>query len=322
MKKKVVLFTFYFLLFAFCSVSQNLVPNWSFENFFVCPNGGGQITKAVPWFQPEQNMSTTTDYFNQCATSIVGVPANQRGYQEAKTGVAYGGIILFMSLTFNAREYMEIKLTDSLKPNYRYLVSFYVNLGEVSGFAIDAIGAHFSVDSVLTNDYYVLPHSPQIINKNGIINDTLNWIKIQDTLVANGGEQFMTIGNFNNDSTTSKVNVTGGSSTWAYYYVDDVSVILIDSIVGITENNNKHGIKVYPNPSMGQFFVEHELKKSEKGGLELYDLIGKKVFSQPLNPGLKREHINLNNQENGIYLYKVIVNEQVVHTEKLLMIKQ
>ncbi|MCO6500721.1 MAG: T9SS type A sorting domain-containing protein [Vicingus serpentipes] len=315
MKKKVVFFTFY-------SISQNLVPNGSFENYSVCPDGGGQIIKAVPWFQPEQNMTSTTDYYNQCATSIVGVPANQTGYQGAKSSVAYGGFFLFASLAPNTREYMEIKLTDSLKPNYRYLVSFYVNLAEVSGFAIDAIGAHFSVDSVLTNDYYVLPHSPQIINKNGIINDTLNWILVQDTLLANGGEQFMTIGNFNNDSSTSKVSVTGGSSQWAYYYVDDVSVTLIDSVVSIAERRNEHKIKVYPNPSNGNIFFEYNLGVDEKGVLQIVDVTGKLQESFSLTSGTNNMlKLNLVDYENGVYLYKVIVKGQIKLANRLIIIK-
>ncbi|MCO6500549.1 MAG: T9SS type A sorting domain-containing protein [Vicingus serpentipes] len=310
-------------MMVFCATSQNLIPNWSFENYSVCPNGGGQIIKAVPWFQPEQNMTSTTDYFNQCATSIVGVPVNQDGYQDARTGGAYGGIILFGSLNPEFREYLEIKLTDSLKLNYRYLVSFYVNLAEVSGFAIDAIGVYFSADSVLRNDYYVLPHSPQIINKNGIISDTLNWIKIQDTLVAKGGEQFITIGNFNNDSATSKVNLNGGWSSFSYYFVDDVSVTLIDSVVGIAERRNENKIKVYPNPSNGNMFFEYSLGVDEKGVLQIVDVTGKLKASFPLTSGTNNMlKLNLIDYENGIYLYKVIVDEQVVHTEKLLILKQ
>ncbi|MCO6500720.1 MAG: T9SS type A sorting domain-containing protein, partial [Vicingus serpentipes] len=223
-------------------------------------------------------------------------------------------------LQVDQREYLQVSLKDSLIANSKYYVSLYVALTKSSKYAINSLGIYFSNDSITNASLEYLPFSPQVSSGSNFLTDT-SWQKVSDTLIANGGEKYLIIGNFSSDTQTSIIDV-GGSLGGGYYFIDDVSVTLIDSIVGITENNNKHGIKVYPNPSMGQFFVEYELKKSEKGRLELYDLIGKKVFSQPLNPGLKREHINLNNQENGIYLYKVIVNEQVVHTEKLLMIKQ
>ena len=65
------------------------------------------------------------------------------------------------------------------------------------------------------------------------MSDTLNWKLIQGIYVANGGESFITIGNFNNDLTTD--TITSNSTSLydgAYYYIDDVSVIEISNLPG------------------------------------------------------------------------------------------
>ena len=58
--KKIILI--FFLLSGFVK-SQNLVPNWSFETYTVCPNGNSQLPSATPWFAPTTNSS---DYYNAC----------------------------------------------------------------------------------------------------------------------------------------------------------------------------------------------------------------------------------------------------------------
>ncbi|MCO6500738.1 MAG: T9SS type A sorting domain-containing protein [Vicingus serpentipes] len=80
---------------------------------------------------------------------------------------------------------------------------------------------------------------------------------------------------------------------------------------------------LYPNPTNGNMFLEYSLGVAEKGVLQIVDVTGKLQESFPLTSGANNMlKLNLVDYENGIYLYKVIVNEQVVHTEKLLMIKQ
>jgi Secretion system C-terminal sorting domain len=76
----------------------------------------------------------------------------------------------------------------------------------------------------------VILDSPQIINySNPIINDTFCWVKISSLFLAKGGEQYITIGNFKNDNqTTTKISNPTGVDQQGYY-IDDVSVIPLDS---------------------------------------------------------------------------------------------
>ena len=74
--------------------AQNLVPNPSFEEFTTCPTtlGIGGPLQCTPWFS-----YNSADYFNVCGGFNTGVPNNAFGFQEARTGVAYVGCLLYTS---------------------------------------------------------------------------------------------------------------------------------------------------------------------------------------------------------------------------------
>ena len=72
---------------------------------------------------------------------------------------------------------------------------------------------------------------PQVANPLGnILTDTVNWGVIVGTFVAVGGEEFITIGNFYDDSNTVLLNTTtGGPQTipYPYYWIDNVEVVIV-----------------------------------------------------------------------------------------------
>jgi gliding motility-associated-like protein len=67
-----------------------------------------------------------------------------------------------------------------------------------------------------------LPFIPQIQNGNGIIKDTMNWVKVSGSFIASGDEKFLVIGNFYSNQFTNFLLVGGSSNP--RYFVDDVSV--------------------------------------------------------------------------------------------------
>ena len=232
-----------FLIIIICFIAsktnaQNLVLNPSFEDTIACPT-----TTAIPmqceyWYTATMN---SPDYFSEqpdifCGTSPV--PLSNVGFQYAHTGVAYVGLAPFVSTTFpsfaNRREYIGGILSDTLKQGHEYCVSFYVSVAEKLKYVVDGIGLFLSTDSAV--DYTIntnLSFVPQISNPVGnIIYDTLNWVQISGTYIANGGEKYFTIGNFKDDINTL-VDSTSGTLMGAYLFIDDVSVI--DCTVGINE---------------------------------------------------------------------------------------
>ncbi len=89
--------------------------------------------------------------------------------------------------------------------------------------------SNFYVDTI-SYPFGVFPANPQITNyENPIITDTLNWIKVSGVFKATGGEQYLTLGNFKYDNETNYRIVQNSTVTKAGYYIDDVSVIPLDS---------------------------------------------------------------------------------------------
>ena len=231
-----------FLLFTFCSRGQtNLVPNWSFEDTLHCPPsrtllpGSQQIADAIGWYNPTQE---SPDYYNQCSSFSggVGVPANSLGYQNARTGVAYAGIGTYSLISSNDREYIEIKLKDSLRKGRKYCVSFYVSLADSVSYSNNDIGAYFSTTLIVSGSTGILPYIPQIENPstNQLTSKTV-WMEVSGNFIANGGEQYVTIGNFENDTNPDTTYIQGGGYEgvllYSYYYIDDVSVIECDDTI-------------------------------------------------------------------------------------------
>src|SRR5689334_20442653 len=112
------------------TLSQNLVPNPSFEVHDTCPNWSGFLRHAIPWFDPAPNTGGS-DYFNSCAPppppdASASVPLNTFGFQYARTGNAYAGLTAYYGFP-NTREYIEVMLLDSLAKGKHYCGGFYVN---------------------------------------------------------------------------------------------------------------------------------------------------------------------------------------------------
>ncbi len=297
------------------SFSQiNLVPNPSFEEYINCPgleDSSRFINYMPPWFSPNWG---TPDFFNRCdnytINSNIGVPYNCGGsYQQAHTGNGYGGFEWCQS---DDCEYFSIKLTSSLQEGKRYCIEFYVNLTNNSYWGYDRIGAYLSVDSLCVPTYGYLHFIPQIENPTGhVILDTLNWTLISGSIIAQGGEQYITIGNFRPDSLVQLLINDTVTGSWPYYYLDDVSVILCDDTVGINEMEvNKSNFNVYPNPVSDKLVVSR--KQEAVGSIEIYNLYGEMVYTLPFTDYRLPITINVANLPCGVYVVRIETGNEVV----------
>jgi gliding motility-associated-like protein len=132
---------------------------------------------------------------------------------------------------------VQTKLLDSLIAGHQYCVSFYLSFTDSCRYATDEIGAFF--DDTATSFLYSplgpaipgpWPVSPQVIS-GFYITDRENWTLVSGSFVAQGGEKYISIGNFTPDSVffDHRVYVSGGSNNYTFdvdvaYYVDVVSV--------------------------------------------------------------------------------------------------
>lgn len=235
----------FFLLVSFYSYTQNLVPNYSFEEFEECPDEVTVKSKTllIPhWEMPNRG---TSDYFNACAIHQVNVPDNILGSMFALDGSAYAGIVLIerppslvnLRKPLNYREYLQTELTDSLEKGKLYCVKFYYSIASYSTYAVNRIGLYLSSSKCTKrNNPKVLQVEPQIeLDTTSICIERDYWHQVCDTFRALGEEKYITIGNFYNDDDTkveildysiyrSSIQQTIIENKIAYYYIDVVSV--------------------------------------------------------------------------------------------------
>jgi len=210
------------------AAAVNLVPNPGFESYTSCPTSYGQSYIAAPWDTPNTG---TSDYLNACAPvsfPSLNVPNNQLGFQSAYDGVGYGGLIPYSSAP-DYREYLTSPLSVPLAPGQPYLIQFRVSLADSASLAVDRIGAYLSVGPVgFVNNYAALPYTPQIESPANVpLSNSTGWTLISGVYIAAGGEDYITIGSFRDDGSTS---LSPGPGAWlggSYYYVDGVSSELV-----------------------------------------------------------------------------------------------
>jgi gliding motility-associated-like protein len=205
---------------------NNKVPNASFEEYKSCPDSICEIFEVPGWFNI---CNCCIDYFNTCATGTsFGVPQNDWGYQYARTGYGYSQIAAWLTIV-NYREYIGSKLLKPLQQGKEYFIEFNVSIGEsASSAASDQVGLLLT-DSTINCPGMSLQvlsnYHPQIVSPKGfVLNDSINWTKISGSYIAQGGEEYLTIGIF----------VPNDSLTWIYrhyfwvlgctYFIDDVYI--------------------------------------------------------------------------------------------------
>jgi len=263
------------------SNGQNLVPNWSFESYQICPNLISQIQFAAPWFNARiagpNGPGPTPDYFNACAFSIVDVPVNSQGNQEAQDGDAYAGVVCYLATYPNFREYIEVQLTSILQAGVCYELSFFMSLGdEPTNSTLNGLGAYFS-NTMAVQGNGVMNVTPQIDHLGAFMTDSLGWLKVSGTYQALGGERYLTIGNFHDDEAVGITQIHSSIySRNCYFYIDAVALIDVECTATGQEEVAVEEVGFYPNPASDELTVE--VSDPGAGVIELFNATGRSVL--------------------------------------------
>ncbi len=316
MKKIILLFCFV-LGVASLRGQVNLVPNPSFE-IHTCPNSIGEINHLANW----KVYSNTPDLFSSCAIgTIVSVPNNFIGYQQAHSGNSYIGLWCYFTNTFY-REIVGVQLITPLSIGQKYFVKFDANFtisynGTSSDAAINKLGLKFS------NTDYSINQNPPINNtadliSNGFITDTLNWTTVFGSFVADSAYNYLMLGNFFDDLHTPKIVYTGGTpDSNSYYYLDDICVSTDSlfaynyTVTGIENKTLQDNIRIYPNPTKEIVYIQAPLGK---GSIEikLFNSLGQQLSAITI---LAEEPvpIDLSEYSDGLLFIEISINNNKYH---------
>lgn len=309
MKKSLLIFL---LLTGLVSGQTNLVPNPSFEIFTNCPTTLDQLNYSTGW----SSYRGSPDYFNACntATDALGIPSNAVGYQPAFSGQAYAGFVAFAT-GGEAREIIGGALNQTLTIGQTYYVSFYISLAEYDAnykqyIACNKIGARFSTVSADGSDNPYPGTNPTAINNfsqiytNTIINDTMNWVRITGSFVADSAYKYFMIGNLFDDNNTDTIYRPNGVRS--YYFIDEICVSTssntCNQITGTVSKEvfEKNELILFPNPTCDFFSVRSNQPKTFE--LILIDKFGRTILTHKINSSTK---IDVSLLPSGLYFIKL-----------------
>jgi OmpA-OmpF porin, OOP family len=309
MKSINISFLIFLLIFSTKVPAQNLVTNGDFEQLVSCPTGLSQLTSTVSWFTPTNG---SPDYFHECSTGSADVPENIFGYQYAHSGEGYGGIEPWAVSPNGYREYFETQLSSPLVAGTCYYFEMYVNTGDVCQFTTDDIQVYFSdvvVTGIATNQN--LSFTPQISNVTGNFIDTMSWVPVTGMYTATGGEEYIIIGNFKNNSQTDTMEVNAtGTNVYIYFYIDDVTLTVC---TGNNELDDDHRVSIYPNPAVD--FINIETASGNSAEFLIYDAASKKLLDIK---NMIKTTIDISHLEKGVYYYKLRYDDGVIKTGKVM----
>ncbi len=233
--------------------------------------------------QQYENYSTS-DFYHSCGNdntyippytselpAQVGVPYSKWlvGYQYPRTGEGFAGFLFYnrkLDYTqIDYGEYIQTKLTKNLQKDTIYKCIFYLVRDNLTGLSIETQGAYFSKNKIefpdLLNGLKDSLVVAQVINNQGYIDDTLNWIKIEGVFKASGDEAYITLGSFDVHKHLGHIaDPTVYYNTWAAYAIDDISVYPISAHIDSARCGNDTLICLGNNIKLGKSNIEPEYK--------------------------------------------------------------
>ncbi|MGW9687103.1 OmpA family protein [Flagellimonas sp. 2504JD1-5] len=322
--------------------AQNLIQNGGFEDYADCPVKMSNLNRDVEyWNAPTLG---TTDYFNRCSKTKLGIPLNFKGKQEAYEGQAYAGLYLFAPKDY--REYIQAQLSETLQKGHRYRLSLVLSLSEKSDGAVMDFGAvfsekHLSVhtkrqlsSAILASQTMKVSHAKQF-SAPGFYDDKKEWMQLSLDFVARGFEKNLILGNFKSNGGTEYLNFGKGKSKeqgYSYYYIDDIFVMYL----GPEYKPNQSYVLNHVNFDFDRFELQPKAKQSLKdvykylrknphlkvdisghtddlGSEEYNDVLSKQraktVANYLIGLGLKRDRITSNGYGNKIPLDSTLTDK-------------
>lgn len=223
------------ILIQYNSKAQNLIPNPSFEKtnpavkklIHEMRNFGVMSDWKALTNSPDAHHPFVSEVnFSHKAPNFL----KQFGPQEPRTGEGKVGLYIAGNAS---KESFTAKLKSPLKAGKYYYFHMYVSLSErLSNSCTSSIGSYFTarVPRITETSKYNLH-----IESSKLICDTKGWTKICGIYRAKGTEKYISIGYF--ADTPKGKSIKGGGFEDAYYFVDDLELLEMQSVSNLVESD-------------------------------------------------------------------------------------
>ncbi len=271
-------------------ISQNLVNNYSLENYSSCPNGASAIPQAISW----NAAKNSPEYLHSCSSGIYSdTPTNYFGYQVPAHGQAYGGGLFYgsflSSYLADLREYFYVTLSSPMVVGQTYYVQFKINLVDNSPYAINRAGVQFVTTY---NSNYPFQNNAHVYT-NTVISDKTNWTTVFGTFVPTVAYTALNIGNFFQDvnCTVQFVGTSVAIGYHSYCFIDECYVSTVPPVV-LDAKWNDASVTVAGNIANLSWDFEgadvdfYQLEHSDDGhdfaeGQKIKAIDGQQAYQQP-----------------------------------------
>jgi len=206
---------------------QNLVKNYSFEerrkpDLF---NIYSSLVTAKYWKNP--NKASPDFHENNRLDKFL-----QLGESHADSGRYFVGITFETESTYEYYEYIETKLADKLNSGKLYCFEISVLFSSTAPYCVDNLQFALSNKFLKGNKHKPLIAENIVTLSNGLLlNNPIKYIKLSSVYLAKGGEQFLTIGQFNRNAKYYPIEYIKNRNAFAnkspYYFFDNVVLRLI-----------------------------------------------------------------------------------------------
>lgn len=187
---------------------KNLVPNGSFENY---KKRSASIKQAIPWTE-----KGTIDFYQSPLSNDTTV---QKG---ALSGNCYAGI----RFQKRYKEFLQVRLAEALHRGTTYNFEMKIRLAFWSNAVLRSFGVVFTKAGYRGQGDVIKSFMVDSICKKGGFTNNRRWITIKGVYKAEGGEKYITIGNFASKIKKDmlRMNLLKLGFKEAYYFIDDVSL--------------------------------------------------------------------------------------------------
>jgi outer membrane protein OmpA-like peptidoglycan-associated protein len=259
-------------LFEPFTIRKNLVINPEFDYFYYKPvpviyDGKSKIDDWIPFWVAPGNY--TPDYLSNLRT--IDVLSNYYLFDFTLPATFnYAGLGLYREKT-SYSEYIQGKLIKGLSKGQKYCIKVSIALPSYSGFSINRLAFFLSSTAVPINESNESSYLPQVILSTSAV-DNKRFVTLCDYFVAEGGEQFISIGRFTSPDKLTVIKRENipqsqfGIEESAYYLLDNVDLHEIqDTMECYCKNNIIQNDTISNIRSKDMPMTETELNKLKLG---------------------------------------------------------